>query len=220
MKGFTVYTIKSGDTLFNIANSFSSKICRILYANPRLEVTKILYPGQRIVVPFGEIVQTNVLYSYNIMQNNLNSLKIVYPFLEINSIGKSFLGNEIPVVKIGSGNKEVFYSASFHANEWITSVLLMKFIENFCISYVTNSDIYGYSSKNIFNTCSIYLVPMVNPDGVNLVTGNIPKDSVNYKNVKQIAYKYPNVSFPDGWKANIQGVDLNLQFPARLETSS
>ena len=215
LEGFTIYTVQDGDTVFSIANRFSSRITRILFANPGLEPNTI-YPGQRIIVPFGEIVPTDTLYTYEIMQRNLTSLNIVYPFLQIDSIGNSSLGREIPVIKIGRGDKQVFYSASFHANEWITSVVLMKFIENFCISYVTNSDIYGYSSRNIFDTCSIYLVPMVNPDGVDLVTGYFSEDSSIYNSAKQIADNYPNIPFPSGWKANIEGTDLNLQFPARL----
>lgn len=58
---------------------------------------------------------------------------------------------------------------------------------------------------------------MVNPDGVDLVTGAINKNSQEYRNFKKISNNFPEISFPDGWKANANGVDLNLQFPAGWE---
>ena len=65
----------------------------------------------------GFIVPTNIRYSSSILQINLESLKKLYPFLEITSVGRSVLGTNLSVIKIGNGSKEVFYSASFHANE-------------------------------------------------------------------------------------------------------
>ena len=165
----------------------------------------------------GFIVPTSISYSSSILNINLNSLKILYPFINIGYIGKSILGKNIPFVKIGNGNREVFYSASYHGNEWITSIVLMRFLADYCYCYKNNLKIFGYSARTLFNTTAIYIVPMVNPDGVDLVTGEIKPNSSPYLISQQISDNYPFIPFVNGWKANIRGVDLNLQFPAGWE---
>lgn len=154
------------------------------------------------------IVQTDISYTYEILMRDIYELKQRYHFLEIGNIGYTVLGKPIPYIRLGNGEKEVLYSASFHANEWITTVLLMKFVEDFSKSYELNEEIYGYNSRQIFNQTSIYLVPMINPDGVDLVTGAIPKNTEIYNNFKSLAGNFPQIPFPEGWKANFNGVDL------------
>ena len=218
INGYTRYIVRRGDTFYNIARRFSTTANRIASANPNVSPTRLLV-GQSIIVPFGNVVKTNINYTYDILSMNVDSLKTIYPFLTVTNIGKSVLGKELKCIRIGNGLNEVFYSASIHANEWITSVLLMKFIENFCRAYVNNTKIYGLNVREVFNSASIYIVPMVNPDGVDLVTGGLDTTSDAYQNAKIIAENYPIIPFPDGWKANIDGVDLNLQFPAGWENA-
>lgn len=153
-------------------------------------------------------------YTYKKLQDKIQQLKIAYPFLEIGNIGYSVLGRSIPYIRIGIGKKEVFYNASFHANEWITTPVLMKFVEEYAIQYLINGKLNEFSARELYNSVSLYIVPMVNPDGVDLVTGGLQPVDNSYKNAEKIAEKFPNIPFPSGWKANIEGVDLNLQFPA------
>ena len=160
------------------------------------------------------IVKTNTNYTYEIMQQDINMLKMVYPFIEVGEIGKSVLNKSIPYIRIGLGNKEVFYNASFHANEWITTPVLMKFIEDYAKAISNDEKILSYNAAQLFEQVSLYIVPMVNPDGVNLVTRSIKNVDNAYKKAEEIAKDFPNIPFPSGWKANINGVDLNLQYPA------
>lgn len=162
------------------------------------------------------IVSTNVPYHSNMLRQNLSLLLRTYPFLNVQTVGNSVLGKPIYVIKLGHGPRKVFYSGSIHANEWITTPVLMKFIEDYCISYVRRTNLYGYSVQNLFHSTSIYIMPMVNPDGVDLVTGNLAVSSPSYQKALHIANQFSSIPFPNGWKANLNGVDLNLQFPARM----
>ena len=216
INGYTTHVIKQGDTLQKIAQMHSSTVEAILISNPEIDSNNLTI-DEEIIVPIGSVVPTNISYTSQILNMNLNSLKIIYPFLEISSIGSSVLGRRIQCIKFGNGRKEVFYCAATHANEWITSPLLMKFLENLSKSYVNNVNIFGYNPKDLFSNVSLYIVPMVNPDGVDLVTGLITENSWAYSNAKQISNNFPDIPFTSGWKANIEGIDLNLQFPAGWE---
>jgi g-D-glutamyl-meso-diaminopimelate peptidase len=53
---------------------------------------------------------------------------------------------------------------------------------------------------------------------VDLVTGELDSGPY-YDRAFGFARSYPAVGFPEGWKANINGVDLNLQYPADWESA-
>ena len=163
---------------------------------------------------FFYIVPTDIPYGSNILSINLQGFKQKFPFLEQGIIGYSVLRKEINYLKFGNGPKQIFYHGSIHANEWINSVLLMKFLENLSNAYLNNSTIWGYPASTLFEQYSLYIIPMVNPDGVDLVVGNIAKYNPEiYQYAFNLSKNYPNIPFPNGWKANINGVDLKNYQP-------
>jgi g-D-glutamyl-meso-diaminopimelate peptidase len=213
--GYDTYTIRPGDTLFNIAQRYYTTVNAILTANPGIN-PYALRIGQRIIVPYGiDIVFTDIDYTYDILERMLRGLRVRYPFIEVGSAGKSVMGKNLYSIRLGRGSNRVSYNAAHHANEWITTPLLMKFIENFAKAYSVGGRIRGYSIPDIWTRSSIYVIPMVNPDGVDLVNY-----WPNYTNpVYQQASRLNTTGqpLPRVWKANIRGTDLNLNYPADWE---
>ncbi len=216
LKGYMTYTINRGDTLWGIAQEYGSRVESIQTANPSIDAQNLKI-GTKIYVPFSfPIVSEEVDYSSILNAYIIEGLAVRYPFLIRGSIGQSVMGKDILYVQIGSGEKQIFYNASFHANEWITSPVLLKFIEEYAEAYAGNQSLYGENSRQLFEEYSLFLVPMVNPDGVDLVNG-VLGNTYYENNARRIAASYPDIPYPSGWKANMEGVDLNLQFPAGWE---
>lgn len=215
--GYDTYTIRPGDTLYNIARKYYTQVDRIIAANPGINPSNLI-PGTTIVVPYGiDVVDTNINYTYDILDSDLRGLKARYPFITIGSAGKSVLGRELYYVRLGTGPNQVFYNGSHHALEWITTPLLTKFIENFSKAYVDGTNIRGYSPRDIWNRSSIYIMPMVNPDGVDLVLNGLTRSNPYYNEL--IRWNKGSTDFSQNWEANNHGVDLNHNYNALWQLS-
>ena len=160
------------------------------------------------------IVRTDIPITSQSCDAMIQQIVNTYPFCTTEVIGTTAFGRSLRTLVIGSGPRKVIYSASHHANEWITSLILLKFAEDLARAISQNTTIFGINAREISNAATIYMVPMVDPDGVDLVTGAIPPGSDAYEKARMLAEFYPDIPFPSGWKANLLGVDLNLQYPA------
>jgi g-D-glutamyl-meso-diaminopimelate peptidase len=145
-------------------------------------------------------------------EETLEALGAAYPFLQTELLARTAFGRPITAASLGRGDRRVLYSAAHHANEWLTATVLLKFLEDYAQALETDGNIAGVSARELYETATIFLVPMVNPDGVDLVTGAVTENE--REQAESLAEFYPNIPFPDGWKANLSGVDLNLQYPA------
>jgi len=158
------------------------------------------------------LVPTTKPFSSAMLKATINTLTNLYPFIGAAKIGTSRMGSIIYALTIGHGARAVMFNAAHHANEWITSVIAMRFLEE-CAQECANKN------PKWMDEVTLHIVPMVNPDGVDLVTGNICSQRPAYKT----AEKMPDPTqpspppFPDCWKANILGVDLNSNYPAGWE---
>lgn len=160
------------------------------------------------------IVPTDIPITSAMNAEIIEKLTRTYPFLRSEILTTTVFQRPIPTLVIGNGPRKVIFSASHHANEWITTPILLKFAEDFAEAIRLGGRIYGQDAKALAEAVTIYMVPMADPDGVDLVVGAIPQDSIQYDLARRLAQNYPDIPFPDGWKANLLGVDLNLQYPA------
>lgn len=160
------------------------------------------------------IVPTNVPMTSKLCRETIRRLAEAYPQLRTETLTTTAFGRPVEVLTIGRGERKVFYSAAHHANEWITTPVLLKFMEELAEAAQTGGRLYGVLAENILKAATIYTVPMVNPDGVDLVTGAIAVGTLEYEAAQRLSDNYPDIPFPQGWKANLLGVDLNLQYPA------
>ena len=160
------------------------------------------------------IVNTTVPMTPALCVQTIESITARYPFCRSELLIRTAFDRPIRTLVIGNGPRKVFYSAAHHANEWITTPVLLKFVEEFAQAIEAGGTIGGVDARTLRSTATIYTVPMVDPDGVALVTGEIGPGDPQYALAQAIAARFPEIPFPDGWKANLLGVDLNLNYPA------
>jgi len=216
LTGYMRHTVRPRDTFYRLAAGYGSSVGAIAAANPAQDPLSLRI-GSRLVIPLGfPVVPDNVSFTYELLSLCAEGLGARYPFLRVSSAGSSTAGKKLWLFSLGSGEGKVFYNAAHHANEWITSPLLMVFLETACRALAFGERLGNERAADIFSKCTLFLMPMVNPDGVDLVTGATSSGRF-YSLARSIAADYPDIPFPSGWKANIAGTDLNLNYPANWE---
>ena len=217
LTGYTVHVARPGDTFFRLAQEYGSTAQAIETANPAVTPTN-LQSVTSLIIPLGfDIVTDQVPYSSMLTELIAEGLRRRYPFIGKRSIGRSVMGREIICLMMGAGETRVSFNASHHGNEWITTPLTLRFLEEYAKAVAAGGEIYDADARGLFARTMLFLMPLVNPDGVDLVTGAIDETDSYYKQAAAMAEFYPHIPFPNGWKANMRGVDLNLQYPAGWE---
>ncbi len=151
-------------------------------------------------------------YSYENLCSGIENLCKKYNFVKSGNIGRSLVGRELPFLSIGEGNKSILYVGTHHGMEWMTSMLLMKYAEEYCEAVKSRSAVGGSYADVIFGARRIFIVPMLNPDGAELQI--YQKDEKNPLTERLSAMSGGDYS---KWQANGRGVDLNHNYNAGFD---
>jgi len=165
--------------------------------------------------PITKLTHFTSPIDYNVLMNTLQSFSEANPFLSITYVGKSVLGRGIPMVTLGEGNagrKSVLYVGCHHGMEWITSALLLRFIEDYCLAYENGYNLCNVNVRKLYSARRIHVIPQLNVDGadiqINGADGCILKDRLIAMNGSDDFCS---------WQANARGVDLNHNYEAKFD---
>ncbi|MCA0984050.1 M14 family metallopeptidase [Halobacillus yeomjeoni] len=212
------YKVQKGDTFWRLASERRLALDMLALLNPN-ESPRNLQVGQTLRIPVQvgfRIVDGRQAYDFDVLTKHLKELLDTYPFIRTEKIGQSVMGKDLLELQIGHGSKVVHWNGSFHANEWITTATIMQFLNDYLIALTNKEPIRGLDVSPYYEQVTLSIVPMVDPDGVNLVLQGPPKGPFGEEALR---INNGNEDF-SGWKANIRGVDLNNQFPAKWEVEA
>lgn len=123
-------------------------------------------------------------------------------------IGSSVQGTPILAVRLGCGSTKILVQGTHHAREAINTILLLDQI-NYMVNLYNNPTIVcGINIRELLNRVTFVFVPLVNPDGADLVLSG--KEFI-FKEYQVKDYLQRESFLP--WKSNINGVDLNRNYP-------
>ena len=214
--GYIRHVLRPGDSFYRLAGRYGTTTAAVAAANPGLDPLR-LPVGDAVTVPLPfAVVPTNIDWCSTLVAFCCEGIAARYPFVSRSSIGESVMGTPLESLRLGSGARRVLFNAEHHGNEWITVPLLLRFAEELASAAAFGRSIGGRPARALLDGADLTLVPAVNPDGMDLVTGDL-QSGAYFEGARRIAADYPAIPFPSGWKANILGTDPNLQYPAGWE---
>lgn len=162
------------------------------------------------------IINSEKPYTYERLEEDIKCLVGEYSFLNSFSLGSSVAGRSLYALRWGNGARRIFLNGAHHAMEWITSILLMRLLEEFSHHYAENTAIGTVHFRRLFEKISLVVCPMVNPDGVNLEINGLTSDLAPLTQTRLKAWNNNSSDFHK-WQANLNGVDLNHNYDAGFE---
>lgn len=162
-------------------------------------------------------IHTDAAYTYELFMEDLYALTGAFSCIESGTAGHSVLGKPIPFLRFGHGRHKLLLTGAHHGKEWITAMLNMAIAETLCQLYSEKKRMGETDLVAFFDSHTIYMLPMVNPDGVNLCIRGLTEELPPFIRSRLIGMNGGSSDFIGKWQANIRGVDLNHNYDALFE---
>lgn len=146
------YTLRQGDTLWKIARARNIHLDALLLLNQDKNPYQ-LNVGDTITLPrrvTDLVIHSPDRYDFQKLQADVETLIAIYPFARRRVIGQSVLNQPLYELRIGRGSLKVQVNAAFHANEWITSPVLIRFINEYLLALTNAQPINGVPAINLY----------------------------------------------------------------------
>ncbi len=183
----------------------------------------------QIVDVADPIVKSVEKYTHDQMAQDIALLQQRYGSrMQVSTIGTSLDGRALYDCIVGNpaASKHILVQAGIHGREYLNPMLLMQQMEMALANYDTGS-FHGTPLSSMFSQVAIHFVPMTNPDGISISQFGL--DGLRSQELKEAVARCYMTDLAAGrtddfatyltkWKANAQGVDLNVNFDAQWET--
>lgn len=163
-----------------------------------------------------KIVNFTQKYSPKKLNDDIYYLAQSFPeLITTEVVGKSELGKDLTMVKLGRGERIALIVAGFHSNESTAVNFTMRCIEEYAAAYYSEDGMYGsYNMRKLLDKFTLYIVPLVNPDGLEIVNCDVLPP---WTNGEEPESETQGVYWRDEYTANANGVNLNRNFPFRWD---
>ena len=108
-------------------------------------------------------------FSEDVNEAICNISKDQRELLSIYKIGSSVENTPILAINLGIGSKKILINATHHAREMISTILLLDQIQYILNLYKKNSSVDNINIRELLHKVTLVFVPLVNPDGADLV---------------------------------------------------
>lgn len=150
-------------------------------------------------------------YDYKRLREDTDRLLASFPFIKSEVIGYSVMKTPIHAIFLGDGEKKLFVNCAHHGLEYLTSAFIMEFLKEYAKKITSGEDFFGYDVGDLRKNVTLAVVPMVNPDGVDIAVNGV--DITNPYHQKLISLVGIH-SFGKVWQANARAVDINHNYNA------